>query len=395
VYGVYATRVLGEGSVGAFTHALSVVAFLQIAFGPINGTVAKFAAEYAARGGMGRVRSLVSEVARRVAAYGGIALVVASVAAFPLASFWKYTSPAPLLIALLITYATLILSVARGALRGLQRFGALNTNTIVESACRLAIGLALLGFWGGASVALLAYLIALVVTLALSLRQLRSMWNDTPRERVDGRAVRRFALPMFAFMLVSAGFQNIDMFLVKRVLPMAEADSYGVAFFLTGRAIAALVTPFTILLLPMLAHLHERGQSTRRPFLRVCGYFLLSTGIPLVLFGTFPGHLLNLLYGDRFSEAASVLFLLAIARILGHFCHIIGLARAAAGRFSFLIIYGSGFFVQSAMLAYFGRDSQSVVHILLWTQLAVLLALVLQASVGSRIGRKLEGHVSA
>lgn len=384
VYGVYATRALGDGAVGTFTHALSVVAFLQIAFGPINGTVAKFAAEYNEAGSMGRVRSLVREVTRRVGTFGFVALVVALAASIPLAQFWKYPSATPLMLAMVMTFATLLLSVARGALRGLQRFGALNVNTIFESGCRLAVGAALLAIWTDASIALLAYVAALLGTLLLSQRQLHAYWSDAAPEALDGRAIRRFALPMFIFMLASAGFQNVDMLVVKRVLSITEADSYGVAFYLTGRAIAVLVTPFTILLLPMLASLHGRGLATQRPFLRVCGYFVALASIPLALFALVPDRLMHLLYENRFADAAGILLPLAIARMLGHLCHIVGLAQAAAGRFGFLYVYSAALVVQSVALGGWGRSADGVVEILLWSQGITLVILITFLGVNAR-----------
>jgi len=377
-YGIYATRVLGEGSVGAFTHALSVVAFLQIAFGPINGTVAKFSAEYAGTGALGRVRSLVDAVMRRVGAYGAVALAVAVVAAIPLATFWKYTSPVPLIVALLITFGTLVLSVARGALRGLQQFGTLNTNTIFEAGCRLLIGLALLSIWADASAALFAYFIAIVATLGLSRRQLNSSWKDARSEPVDGRSVRRFALPMFVLMLTSAAFQNIDMLVAKRVLSIGDSDAYGVAFYLSGRAIAVLVTPFNTLMLPMLANLHGAGRPTRGPFLRVCAYFLILTTAPLALFFLWPGELMQLLYDDRFTAAIALLFPLAIARLIGHLCHMIGLAGAAGGRFGSLYLYVAGLLVQLPLLILFAQTGEQIVHVLLGAQGVTLIALCVQ-----------------
>jgi len=375
-YGVYATRMLPEGSVGTFAHALSIVAFLQIALGPINGTVAKFTAEYAGKGELGRVRSLVGEVARRVARYGAIVLTLAVVVAFPLAAYWKYASPGPLILALLITFVTLLLSVTRGALRGLQRFGSLNGNTIFESACRLLVGLPLLMLWLNATAALSAYFVALMATLVLARRQLRGVWAGAAPVSIDGRSVRRFALPMFVLMLASAGFQNIDMLVVKRALSTADADAYGVAFYLTGRAVAVLVTPFNTLMLPMLANLHGAGRSTQSPFLRVCGYFILLAAIPLGLFFMWPGAIIHGLYGDRFTGAVALLCPLAVVRLMGHLCHMIGLAGAASGRFGFLYVYVIGFIAQAIALGVCESTASAIVSALLWIQALTLGMLI-------------------
>ena len=376
VYGVYATRRLGDGAVGTFTHALSVVACLQIAFGPINGTVAKFTAEFSTTGERGRVRCLVHEFARRIMTYGAIFLVIAMLLALPLAKFWKYETPFPLMLAMLMTFLTLLLSVARGALRGLQKFGALSINTIFEAACRLAVGLPLLLFWINPGTALVAYLLALAATLIFSRRQLRAWWGDAPRVLVDGRSVQRFMVPMFLLMLTSAGFQNIDMLFVKRLFSATEGDAYGVAFYVTGRAAAVLVTPFNILMLPLIAARHSAGAATLNSFLRVFGYFLLLAAVPLGLIALWPRELMELLYGDRFPAAATLLLPLTLLRLISHLCHLIGLGSAAMGRFRFLYVYAIGLGAQVVALLWGSTSIHQVPVMLLWTQGLTLIALL-------------------
>jgi O-antigen/teichoic acid export membrane protein len=388
IYGLYATRTLDAGAVGEFTHALAIVAFLQISLGPINGTVAKFTAEYAAQGATGRIRSLVAEVTRRVAGYGLIPLLIAVVLAFPLASFWKYQSPVPIVVAFAITYTALVLSVSRGALRGLQAFGQYNVNIIFESGLRLVIGAVLLAFWIGSTAGLLPYLVALGATLLLSHWQLNRKWANVPSEPVDGRAVRGFVGPMFLLMLAYAGFQNMDMLFAKRVFASELADAYGVAFYLTGRAVDAMVTPFHTLMLPLLANLHGAGKPLTATFLRICCYFLGLAILPLLLFALWPEPLVRLVYGDRFLEAVPILFPLTAVRVIGHLCHLVGLAGAAAGRFAFLIIYIAGLLAQFVAMLFWHQSPPMIVKTMVVVQSATLVCMAVQFLIMARGSRR-------
>ena len=60
--------------------ALAFASFCNIALGPINGTIAKFSAQYAARGEYGKVRSIYREAARRMALYGFVVFALAALA---------------------------------------------------------------------------------------------------------------------------------------------------------------------------------------------------------------------------------------------------------------------------------------------------------------------------
>jgi len=372
-YTLVVGRTLDESALGEFTHALSIVAFCQIALGPINGTVAKFAADYSAKGELGRVRGLTREIAKRVAGYGLPIVIAACVIAPGLASFWQYATSWPMIIAIIMTYVTLLLSVARGALRGLQAFGPFNVNTIFEAAVRLPIGVALLMTWSEPSAGLLAYLIALVATLILSDRQLAASWQGHPVAPVDGRAIRQFTWPLLLLMVTSAGFQNVDMLAVKRFFPGDDAGSFGIAFRL-AQAVAVVVTPFNTLMLPLLATKHSAGRAITGTFLRVCGYFLLLAAVPLAAFALWPDEIMNVLFPNKFAGAAAILFPLTLVRLVGHLAHMIGLAGAAANRFGFLWLYVPGLFLETAALILWHDSLGTVVRILLVTQCVTLFA---------------------
>ncbi|MHC4696671.1 MAG: glycosyltransferase [Planctomycetota bacterium] len=376
-YSVYAQRVLGPVQAADFVAALSLVALCQIALGPINGTVTRFTAQFASHGQYGKVRTLSREITKRVALYVLVGVAVGLVLVKGVAGLLQFQSVTPLLVAYGMIYVTLLLSVSRGVLRGLQAFAQLNVNTILEAAVRLAVGLALLEFLGVASAGLSAYLIALILTLAISYLQMsraraahdrlgsrthtpvenRCHTESSPNtESVDGRAVLRFTGPMFLMMITSAGFQNIDMLMVKHYFGGTDAGIYGAAFVL-ARSIGALVTPFTTLLLPLMTTMHERGERIAGTFARVSGYFLALAAIPVVLFWLWSDRIIAVLYGPQFAGAASILLIVTIARLLGYLAHMIALAGAATNRFRFLYVARIAFADRSGHAHRAGRDS--------------------------------------
>lgn len=374
-YIIYAQNTLGTALASEFTTALSLVAFCQIAFGPINGIVARFTAQYAGRGKLGQVRALYAAVLRRVALYVLVGLIIAMVAVKPLASFWRFNGITPLLTAYGIIYAILLLSVGRGVLRGLQAFGRLNANTISESAIRLGGGVAILTLVVSPTAALLPYVAALLVTLGLTHVQLARSWRNRPAEAVDGREIKRFTGPMFIMMMTSAGFQNIDMLMVKHLFAESEAGVYAAAFML-ARCMSALVTPFNTLLLPLLASMHEQGMAVASTFLRVGGYFLLLALVPILAFTLWPEEIVGLLYKPGFAGAASIVLVVTLARLLGYLSHMIALAWASDGRFRFLLGYVPALVAQAAALAVWHASLRQVATVLLVGHGVVLIMLV-------------------
>ncbi|MCH8966333.1 MAG: glycosyltransferase [Planctomycetes bacterium] len=376
IYTVYAQRVLGPALSADFVTALSLMALCQIALGPINGTVARFTAQFASRQELGRIRGLSREVTKRVAVFALAGVVVGLIALKPLATFLAFDSVVPLLLAYAAIYSLLVLSVARGVLRGLQAFGKLNLNTIVEAAIRLCVGVAILSVFVGATAGLAAYLIALVAILGFSYVQLSRVWVGCEPVAVDRRAIIRFTLPLFLVMMTSAGFQNVDMLTVKHYFVRMDAGVYGAGFTL-ARSMAVFVTPFTTLMLPLLTTLHERGERILGTLLRLTSYFLLLAALPVAVIALWPEWIIGVLFREEFAGASQVLLMVTVARLLGFLCHILALAGAATNNFRFLVVYVPGLIVQTISLAVWHESLSQIASLLVLVHGATLVAMIL------------------
>lgn len=375
VYVAYVGRVLGPERYADFTAVLSFVLLCTLALGPINPIVARFTAQYASQRAYGKIRTLSYEITRRLALYGFAGIVLGLLALKPLTSTLRFHSILPLLVAYGMVYLNVMLTVPRGVLRGVQNFGKYNVNIVLEAAIRLGIGVIVLECACGAVSGLLPYLAALAAILFYSRIQLRGVWAGHEPEPVDGGAIKRFTVPMFLMAFGGAGFQNIDILFVKHYFAEADAGLYGAAANL-AKSINVLVTPFSILLLPLLITLRQRGRRVPRTFLRVCAYFLLLSAGPMVLFWLWPGAIMVLVYGQEFAAGAPVLLPLAAALLLGCLSTLTGLSFASADRFGFLYIYLLGLAIEAAGFALWHTSLQTVVAVVLTAQTVTMTAMV-------------------
>ena len=374
VYAAVAGKWLGPERYGEFAAAVSFATVAGIALGPINGTVARFTAQYANLGAYGKIRTLAREITGRVARYSLVGVVVGLLLLKPLAVWLQFRSLWPLVLAYAMVVLSLLLSVVRGVLRGAQTYGLYSTNTILEAVVRLGVGVLLLGWACNVAAGLAAYVAALALTLVLAHAQLRRLWPGAAPERLDGGPIARYTALLCLMMLASAGFQNIDMLLVKAYFPEAPAGIYGAAFTLT-RTMSVIVTPFDTLLLPLLTGLHARGQAIGATFVRVCAYFVLLAAAPTLLFGLWGEGVTRLAYDASYLAAAPLLMPLMLARLAGMLAGMIALACAAVNNFRFLWLYGVGLVVQVAALVLWHGSLASVVTLLIVVQAGVLIAL--------------------
>ena len=373
-YSVYAGRELGSAEYSVFATVVSLVFWCQVALGPINGTVARFSAEYIGAGQPGKIRTLAREVARRVGVYGLLGLAGGAVLVKPVAAFLQFDSVWPLVVAFGMVYLTLLVAVARGVLRGTQDFGQYNVNIITESAVRLVVGVVLLRVIWGATSGLTAYLAGLLVTLGVATVQLRRTWRGHEAIPLDGSAIRRFTGPMFILMFTSAAYQNIDMLCVKHYFLPEHAGVYGAAFVL-ARALGTLVTPFTTLMLPLLTTMHAKGQVLFGTFARICAYFLLLAAGPMLLFLLWPQRIMVVLFDEEYAAGSTLLFGLAGVRLIGYLSHMIALAGAATNRFGSLYVYVPGLLIQAAALYRWHDSPPTIIRAMLVVHCVVFVAL--------------------
>lgn len=373
-----AGRLIDESNFGDFTGATAFIALCTLAIGPINGTVAKFTAQYAARDQFGKIVTLYRDMSRRCARYGVYALVVGLLLLYPLVKVLRFDSAWPLLISYAALFLTVLLCVFRGVLRGMQQYRLLQINSILESAIRLIAGGLLLWVWSTTAAGLLAYIVALGVIVIVARAQIRGVLGDHAPVAVDGAAIKRFGLPIFVMMLTSAALQNVDMLFVKARFSDLQAGSYGAAFGL-ARTASALFTPFNIMMLPLMTTLYERKSAAAGTFVRVCAYFLILVSAPLAAFAIWPDRIMTAMYGGKYTDATNLLFWITLTRVVGFLGHLIGLTFLSRDDYRFIWLYIPVLLIQLASMYIAGDTPRGMIFAVLIVQsiAVVLLAIMM------------------
>lgn len=390
VYTTYVAKQLGPAGSADFFGGLSVLAFCQIALAPINGTVAKFSALYLSENAPGKVRALNRAMTLRVTFFSLFVAALSLVLLKPLSRALQFDSLSCLLLAFGSICVSLILSISRGVLRGAQAFDRLNWNMILESATRLPIGMAALLWFPTSGGAIFAYFASLILTLVVSRIQIERVWRGHAPIPVSGREIRQFAGPMWVTNLTAAAYQNVDMLFVKRYFGDLDAGLYGAVFSLS-RMMGALVTPFNIMMLPLLTTLHGQGRGVGATFVRISLQFLALAAIPIAVFAVWPEQVMRFLYGPEFTAAGAILLPLVIGRLAGYLCQMIALGCAAIDRFQFLIPYVAGLIAQAVTMTLWHDSLRTIVLLLLALQTGTLLIV---GTIWALAARKLEQAAS-
>jgi O-antigen/teichoic acid export membrane protein len=178
---------------------------------------------------------------------------------------------------------------------------------------------------------------------------------------VSMRAVALYAMPLLLLAVLSMAYMNLDLFVVKSLVPGAASAGYYTAAQSVARVPYYLASGFATMLLPALARVETSDPRRARLMVQDAIRFgiLLLVPISVVLAASAQG-LIQLLYGERYISATEPLMLLS----------------AAMGIFAFFTFLGS-------MLAGLNRTSHAVLAISVGLVATGAMALALVPTLGS------------
>jgi O-antigen/teichoic acid export membrane protein len=359
-----AGRLLAPYEYSDFSAAVSIIYFGVTALAPLWQTTAAFTA---AGGGGG---ALERRLLRLLGASGALLILLTVALASPLASLLRLRSAADGILICLAIVIVGMLHVRRGVQLGEGRFAVYSRSLVVEALLRVILAVTFLHAAHTAASGLGSYVIS--VALALMIAGRLSTKGDAD---VDLAAVGRYFVPIFVYSAAYAGFQNLDVVLVKQWFPAADAGVYGAASFL-ARGVGMLVMPFYAFAVPHLAEAASDWREVRRRFIGICLQYVALATVALVLLGTCSRFLVMLLFGPAYAAAAPLLLPLGTAIALGGLAFLFGQLPLATNRFGFIGAYAPALLLEVALLAGFHRTLPEVALTLIAANVVTLLSIL-------------------
>ncbi len=318
-YNAVVARTLGRERYSEFAVALALATMFAYAGGALAPVTAHLSARYMAAGEPAKIRGLVVMVLQRLRPLlllGGAAVLLLAI---PVGRAMRFESGASLMVGYAVAVGLIVLSTARSATRGAQRFGRYAVGLFAESVVRLSIGAAVLAVWPHPAAALAAYVVAHGAIFVWTMRDIRALSPHVAQVPIAD--VTEILGATTVLVIAMAVFQNIDVLLVRRFFTASDSGVYAAAVSF-ARWMSMLALPFEALLLPQLTYLSERGHSIVVAAARIAAGFAALATIPLALFAAIPQPIVAVLYGAEYREAAPLLFVLGLAVFAQYACYL-------------------------------------------------------------------------
>jgi len=369
IWMAWAGRVLGPAKSSDLYGGVFLIFAVYMVGHPLNGVTARFSALWHRQAEGAKSRQLHQGLMRWL-----VKAAVVFAMLFLLTGDWQrsvlnFDSYWALGWAQVAAWLVLVLSVSRGVLRGVGAFSSFAGTMVLEPALRLGCGVLLLWWLPEVSWAMAAYVFASLVTIVFARRQVDGVIEAADAAEIP-REVYRFALPMLLMAMADAAYQNVDVLIAKRALQATQAGQFGAMATLT-RALAVLVQPFALLVIPLLAGRQVRQND--RTLWKLTGVFLACATIPMAAFFVFAEPLLTGIFGDGYAGASQWLPWHALGSLACFVSLMLAQAFAAIGRFGFLWGYCGIALVMSVGLLWAGDDPLLLTQVGTWAKLACLV----------------------
>jgi O-antigen/teichoic acid export membrane protein len=294
----------GIAVLGTFLYLNFVFAFPQR---PVDTGLVRTVAHHTATGQGGQLAALLNDAFKRLWRYGLAAGAALAVVSPVLTRFLKLDSPGPVLAAIALGLAGLVLTGFRAPILARLRVGQYSSVLLADVLTRLALGVALLaaGFhvWG----AMLAYLGGTLAAVVLSFLFVRPLLaGPTERPTEDVARILVSVRPVFVYSFFVAVALGLDGIMAKHYFDEFNAGIYMAASTL-AKMMFIVVSPIASVSFSGFCNAAARGQPITPLFLRSLMLTLAACVAAIIVSGFFSSVIVRLTYGTAFADAAALL----------------------------------------------------------------------------------------
>ncbi len=317
LYHFFMVRHLAPVDYGQLNTLMAVFMLITVPANTVQTTITRFVSVFQARSQHRKTRDFLKHfllVMVTAALFFFLAIVLGSSL---LSSFLQISSRGVILLTGVILFFAMIAPIPWGGLQGLQKFGLLAVNLLLNGGLKLLVGILLVAGGWGVLGAMGAIAIAYFVTTFLSLLQMgfsmrkkeeeaypqaNPIGDDSPSISEAYRYFFPVGITLLCFMILT----QIDLILVKHLFTPMEAGYYSIAQ-MVGKMILFLPLPVVMVMFPKVSLLDAQKKETFPVLIRslmVAGAFCV---LGILISHLFPDRITQMLTGKVYPECGPLI----------------------------------------------------------------------------------------
>jgi len=381
IYHIVMGRVLGPSEYSILALFISIFIISTTVTSTIQTAIAKYSSIYFTENNNSKIRYLFLEITRGVLIATGLIFILILIFVRKIQIFIKIESISQIIILGLMIITGAQLSIGRGILQGVVKFGHLGFNQILENGLKLLIGILFvyLGFKSIGAVA--GFLIALVVSFLFIFWPIKNILrknnklnqNDAYDEnKIDVRTFYRNILLILAITIAFAIISYSDIIMVKHFFSSKDAGYYSAAIQV-GKIILFFPMAVGIVILPKLSEKIVKKEKLLGIVLKGLLLITLLSSIILIFYYFYSETIVKLIFGSQYLPAAELIFKYGIFMALVSLINLEIYYFIATDRFIYLIVLILILIEQLSMIFIFHNSLSIIIWILLLNAFALFL----------------------
>ena len=316
LYHWFMIRSLPSADYGHLNTLVALLAVISVPAGTVQTTVTRFSSFLRAENEPHQAVDLLRHFLLLMSIIALSFFLVILFASSFISSFLRISSPGSVILLGLGLAFSMVITVPSGGLQGLQKFGLLAFNYIVNGGLKFALGVFFVLLGWGVLGALGAVAVSSFVAAFLSFLMLMSCMQNEKKLLggvPDSKGMKRFSVseayryffPVGTMLLCFTVLTNVDIILVKHFFPPIEAGYYSIAQ-MVGKIILFLPFPVATVMFPKLSSSQGQGKkklSILRRSLMIAG--VLCCGA-IMLSLLFPALIIRILSGKSYVACISL-----------------------------------------------------------------------------------------
>lgn len=307
-------RILPPTDYGQLNTLVALFAVISVPAGTVQTTVTRFFSSFKVQNQYDQAIKMLRHFLLLMSIIALLFFLLITFTSSRISSFLQISSRGLIILFGLSLVFSMIIPILWGGLQGLQKFGLLTFNLIINSGLKLALGILFVflgfGLLGAMSAVVVSYVVTTILSLLIlgvSLFRERTVANQgvIPESslRSNFSEVYHYSFSAGLVLLCFMVLTNIDLILVKHFFTPIEAGYYSIAQ-MVGRIILVLPIPIVTVMFPKLTSL-EGGQSgTLSTLGKSLGIAALLCGGAVLFSLLFPSTIVKILSGKVYSECS-------------------------------------------------------------------------------------------
>ncbi len=360
-------RKLGPDLYGSFASLTSLFLILSVFSGTLQLMVVRIVSAYKASQQESRVLPLRAWLTKTFGLIGVVGSVLFLLLAKPISEWLNVTDINATRILAIVLLFYFILSANRGIIHGLQQFGHLSANIVVEVLVKVGVTIAAITYGYALSGAVSGIVGGILVAYVLSFISTRNIENKEKKPIRLRKDHLRFGVRMLLTSLSLTLLLSMDILFVNHYLRGEPAGWYSAVANL-GRIIVFGTAAIAQVLLPLAAERFDRNEN-HWLIMRKALFFTGGAGIAaILLYLAVPNFLIRLFYGEAYVASAGLLGYMAIAMTFYALVNLFVTYFISIKEWSFLGILMLGMLVQILGIVYYHQSLMQIIAVLSLTQ---------------------------